>query len=379
MSLFSRTILRTKSIAKKAAHGLKSYIGTNHEQWQDKAKEIVTSAKEASKEASQAAERTAKNIYDDFRYSKREVADLQIRIENQGGFYRELGRNARTWDTMMIGGESLAVLLASGAIPADIEAAYQAAYPVMSQDFSFADRVRDLGDHSLPGLLSGVRGKLFEQKYVDYLNDGNLAEGYTARLADSVGQPGWDIRIEGPNSEITEVLQAKATDSVSYVTDAIKRYPNIDVVTTDEVYSHFVMSGVSENIGNGTISNAALADQMENAVDAAELTMDFTPPMFTLAFIAFTSYKNESLTLYEKARTAGDRSGKAYLCYLIGGGIAAVTNIWWLGVLGSVSSRYMSDQGVKKRKIVERLRKTCEVNQRVIDRMKGQPIPSYAG
>ena len=227
------------------------------------------------------------------------------------------------------------------------------------------------------GLVNGVKGKLFEQKYVDYLNGGNLPDGYVASLAGSATQPGWDIQILGPNNELASVLQAKATDSVSYVTDAIARYPSIDVVTTEEVYSHLVLSGVSEGIANGAISNAELADQLEKAVDSVELTMDFVPPLFTLAFIAFTSYKDQSLTLYEKARSAGDRSGKAYLSYLIGGGVAAITNTWWLGVLGSVGSRYMSDDGLKKRKIIEGLNNVYQTNRRIIERIKATNRPAF--
>ncbi len=43
-------------------------------------------------------------------------------------------------------------------------------------------------------------------------------------------------------------MQAKVTDSGSYVQSAIERYPSIDVVTTEEVYSHLVVAAVGENI-----------------------------------------------------------------------------------------------------------------------------------
>jgi hypothetical protein len=65
------------------------------------------------------------------------------------------------------------------------------------------------------------------------------------------------------------------------------------------------MGGISENLINGEISNVDLVDALDNAVDASELAMDYTPPLFALAFIASTSYKDESLTLFEKARNAG--------------------------------------------------------------------------
>ena len=92
--------------------------------------------------------------------------------------------------------------------------------------------------------------------------------------------------------------------------------------------------------------------------------------MFAIAFIAFTSYKDESLTLFEKARSAGDRTGKTYLSYLIGGGIAAITNIWWLGVIGSVGSRLLSENKNRKFDVYEKLKDIEKANQVIIDRLK---------
>lgn len=379
MTIFSRVRDAAKTVAEQtlaAGKKLQEHVDANKGQWKDKVSEAFAAASSAAQAAARSAAKGPQNVYWDVRYPKTAVRDLQHNVESQGGLYRELLKNTRTSDTIFIGGESLAALLASASIPEEIAAAYEAAYPDMSRDISFEDKVRELEGDELLGFVSGVKGKLFEQKYVDYLNSGNLPDGYAASLAGSATQPGWDIKIEGPHNEVASVLQAKATDSVSYVTDAFERYPSIDVVTTDEVYSHLVLNGVSEGIANGAISNAELADQLEKAVDSAELTLDFTPPLFTLAFIAFTSYKDESLTLYEKARSAGDRSGTAYLSYLIGGGIAAITNTWWLGVLGSVGSRYMSDDGLKKRKVIEGLNKVYEVNRRIIERIKAAAQPA---
>jgi len=380
MSFRSRVRDATNTLTEQtlvAVRSIRGQVEANTGQLRKTVTGVFGPASSATTAAGRSAAETAKRIYWDVRYPKSAVRDRQHDIEAQGGLYRELLKNTRATDTIFIGGESLAALLASASISDEIIVAYEAAYPEMSRITSFSDRARELEGEELMGLVNGVKGKLFEQKYVDYLNSGNLPDGYVASLAGSATQPGWDIQILGPNNEVASVLQAKATDSVSYVTDAIARYPSIDVVTTDEVYSHLVLSGVSEGIANGAISNAELADQLEKAVDSAELTMDFVPPLFTLAFIAFTSYKDQSLTLYEKARSAGDRSGKAYLSYLIGGGVAAITNTWWLGVLGSVGSRYMSDDGLKKREIIEGLNNVYQTNRRIIERIKATNRPAF--
>ncbi|MCG7869710.1 MAG: hypothetical protein JAY74_25485 [Candidatus Thiodiazotropha taylori] len=371
--LFSKGIQLAEEATQLASDAGKSaikYWDENKDEIQAQSKEALKLGQEYLATSYESATDAATSIYRDLKYSDSELTKLQQNIENQGGYYRELNRRSTTTDSILLGGETLATLLAAGMIPDEIIDAYQSAYPDLAETISFEDKVRELGADELTGLISGVKGKLFEQKYVEYLNSGNLPEGYEAVLAESATQAGWDIAIVGPNGEMASVLQAKATDSVSYVQDAIEKYPNIDVVTTDEVYSHLVMSGISENITNGVISNLELVDALENAVDASELTMDYTPPVFALALIAFSSYKDESLTLYEKARSAGDRSGKTYLSYLIGGGVAAITNTWWLGVLGSVSSRILSDSGNRKYEIFEKLKLIEVRNQSIIENLK---------
>ena len=357
------------------ANRLKSHVEDHKDEWLDSASEYAEQVKNATteymEESGKTAQKQAKGLYVNTLYSKDKLKDLENRVESQGAMYRELLRNKPLGDTIFIGGESLGSLLSATSVPEEIENAYAAAYPDVSAETSFLDKVRELdGEDKITGLLSGVKGKLFEQQYVQHLNSDVLPEGYLASLASSANQAGWDIQITGPNQEVVQLLQAKATDSVWYVQEALERYPAIDVVTTDEVYAHLVMAGVSENISNSGFSEIDLSEQVESAAGAADIDFDFAPPVLTLAFIAFTSYRDESLTLYEKAKSAGDRSGKTYFSYLIGGGIAAITNTWWLGVLGSVTSRYMSDEGLRKVQLVDTLNKAYRNNQAIIDRMK---------
>lgn len=353
----------------KASKTAKKYWDDNKDEFNEQGRILVNSGQQYLSGALGSASNSATNLYRDFKYSEDNLRDLEKRIRYQGGYYRELIRNTRNSDSIILGGEMLVTLLAGGNIPEEILKAYEAAYPDLAQQITFEDKVRELDPDAMAGFVSGVKGKLFEMKYVDYLNAGNLPEGYTAVLAGSATQAGWDIAVEGQNGEIASVLQAKATDSVSYVQEALEKYPGIDVVTTDEVYSHLVMSGISDNLVNGSISNVELIDALEEAVDASDLSMEFTPPLLTLAFVAFTSYKDESLSLFEKAKQAGDRSGKAYLSYLVGGGVAALTNAWWLGVIGSVGSRLISDRGDRKYEVYRKLHRTELTNQRIIDRM----------
>lgn len=146
----------------------------------------------------------------------------------------------------------------------------------------------------------------------------------------------------------------------------------IDVVTTEEVYSQLVMSGVDQSmIINSGISNASLEDALDQAVDSADISLSFSPPWFTMALIAFTTYKAEDLTLFQKAHSAGDRTGKAYLSYLLGGTLAAVSNTWWLGVVGTVASRFIADEGARRRAIFDKLKEVAKKNDEVIGKLEG--------
>ncbi|RTE85500.1 MULTISPECIES: hypothetical protein [Gammaproteobacteria] len=379
MSKLKGILSKSKSIGRKLHAGIQSEFEAGKKYWKDNKDDVRQSAEEKIELGKRFINSNVKSVSDsvygfyyDAAYSNEKLKNLEADIENQGGHYRELNKRDSTRDSIVLGGESISNLLLLNSIPQDIIDAYEAAYPNLANTISFEEKVRELDSESLLGFISGVKGKLFEQKYVDYLNNDNLPDGYTAYLADSPVQSGWDIAIEGPNGEYASVLQAKATDSVSYIQAALERYPQIDVVTTEEVYSHLVMTGVSEGISNSSIQNADLVEALDEAIDNAELTMSFAPPIFALAFIAYTSYKDQSLSLYQKASSAGDRTGKAYLSYILGVGVTAITNTWWLGVLGTVTSRISSDRGIRKREMIKKLQEVKGNNQLIINRLKAQ-------
>lgn len=368
-----------------SAKSLKESIGRNYDRltkrgqevWDERSpamKQTYRDWKDASEEfAKSTGRRTkeqAKGMWDRASYTSDRMKKLERLIRHQGAHYRELCRERKNQDMFFLGGESLVTLLSASTIPDSIQKAYEAAYPEKAGADDLADQLSTLSGDELTGLLAGIKGKLFEQQYVDYLNDGNLPSGFTASIAEQANQPGWDIMISGPNDQLVEVIQAKATDSVGYVVDAINRNPQIDVVTTEEVYSHLVMSGVSESIvSNSGITNSSLEDALSEAVEQADLSLNFMPPWFTLGLIAFTTYKAEDLTLFEKARSAGDRTGKSYLSFLVGGALAAVTNTWWLGVVGTVASRHLADQGQLRRDLYENMSRVADKNDEIIDVM----------
>ena len=148
-------------------------------------------------------------------------------------------------------------------------------------------------EERLQGLAKGVKGKYFEVLVSKKLNAGervgdiHLEPGQTARLASSPTQPGWDLRIEDSNGEVVQDLQLKATDSMSYVKEALEKHPDIKVVVPSELDAEaalrddVIATGISnDNLGDETrtkldeLSEGNLKDLADNS---AEFGFDSLP------------------------------------------------------------------------------------------------------
>lgn len=169
--------------------------------------------------------------------------------------------------------------------------------PQMAEAFSSAYPNVDLASLAgrspaeIEGFLSAWKGKYFEVLVRDKLNAGesvgdiHLEPGQTAMLAESVTQPGWDLQIINSDGSIAQELQLKATESLSYVKEALERYPDIDVLTTDEV------GDAAENIFSSGFSDEALEKTirapMEGLLDGpVEELLETVLPGLPFALIA---------------------------------------------------------------------------------------------
>lgn len=143
---------------------------------------------------------------------------------------------------------------------------------------------------ALQGAVNTAKGKYFEYLVVEQLNRGEqvgpllLQPGQAAELAESMTQPGWDLRIVDGHGAVVEFLQLKATDSVGYIRSALERYPDIQILATDEVaHSGLVLdSGISEQ---------TLRAHVGVGVDAADVSLtesflDYFNPLLPLAAMA---------------------------------------------------------------------------------------------
>lgn len=276
-------------------------------------------------------------------------------------------------DLLVVGGVSLAALVRDpAAVPPEVARAFELAYPgLAASGETFTDAVQRLSADEVVGLVHGVKGKLFEMELVTHLNDGNLPDGVQAQLAGSATQPGHDIEIVDANGQVVELLQAKATESVAYVQEALQRYPDIDVTTTTEVHAQLVALGAADRVADSGISEAVLQQQVEAAVQAGQVgqvvdVTDLVPSAVGLAVVALSSFMDKSLTMEQRGAEFGGRAAKLGVTGAAAKTVLVATNTWWLGLAVGVGSNWLATYGGNKRQRYEALRRVVvELERRV--------------
>lgn len=163
-----------------------------------------------------------------------------------------------------------------------------------------------LTGHELQGAVNTAKGKYFEYLVVEKLNQGQqvgpllLEPGQHAMLAESMTQPGWDVRILDEHGAVVQYLQLKATDSVSYIRSALERYPDIEILGTEEV------------AGSGLVLDSNISDQdlrahVELGMDAVDGSLvdsflDHFHPLLPLAAMAM--YEGHRVSIGQQSMDA---------------------------------------------------------------------------
>ena len=277
---------------------------------------------------------------------------------------RREGRRSDLLDLLVIGGVSLADMLRDPAhVPPEVEQAFTLAYPdVAGQGLTFAMAAARLPASHLVNLVNGVKGKLFELDLIDQFNHGGLPDGFHAELAASATQPGWDIRILDEHGHVADLLQAKATQSVAYVKEALERYPNIDIATTTEVHRRLIADGLGDHVTDSGIHETALRYKVEAAAGlhhSMDLG-DFAPSALGLAVIAFSALSDQRLTPEERGANFGDRAARATLAGVAAKTALIATGAWWAALVVGVGARVASGHGGAKRQRYEALKAIVE-------------------
>ena len=327
------------------------------------------------------AGKTARNVQAQVRFNER-VQKRQSVIVGQAATQAELAKEFKTrtdlskrdrdtlLDAIAVGGETLFTYALQDSVPDDILKSYESAFPDMAQTRSFQEAIESIPDGSLIGFASVLKGKLFELRYVDWLNDGNLPSEYQAALAESPTNPGWDIKVEGPVGQVSQLIQAKATESMHYVQQALAENPHIDVVATSEVAAQLIAQGMADNVIDSGMRLEEIDGDVFSALSSDEIAMEWAPPVIAIALIAFSSYQEKDLDAYQKARSFGKRGSQIYLGYLVGGAVAVGTGTVWIGVLGAIGARLFIGSGASKADQLKELSEIIKANKKAQKRMR---------
>ncbi|QQE75791.1 hypothetical protein KDJ56_07605 [Brevibacillus composti] len=177
-----------------------------------------------------------------------------------------------------------AVLASLALAPHVYESGVQELTPQMEEAFSLAFPHRDLDEvagydgEQLEGLLTAWKGKYFEVLVRDRLNSGEtvgeiqLEDGQAAQLAADPTQAGWDLQIFNADGSVAQEIQLKATDSLSYIKEAIEKYPDIQVMSTDEVLDS--TDPIVDQILSSGMNNAQITQDLTAAVTHIETPLE---------------------------------------------------------------------------------------------------------
>lgn len=220
------------------------------------------------------------------------------------------------------------------------------AFSLLFPDMSISD-LESFNSEQIEGVINNWKGKLFEVEVRDRLNNGelvgdiSLGDGQYAELAKNVNQPGWDLQILNSDGTVDEFLQLKATDSMSYINDALEKYPDIDILATSEV------SELSDIVINSDISNEELTAPLTDLLDGGEDFLDMLVPGLPFLIIAAsegrkvfvkkTDWQTASNNLIERGAKTGLALGVGWLAF-------DFTGMGWLGVAASFGVRHLVDR-----------------------------------
>lgn len=125
-----------------------------------------------------------------------------------------------------------------------------------------AEYLTGYGPEQQAGIINNVKGIYHELAFVNAENAD--LDAWTAEIMPVTNYPGADVVMSNSiTGEVVE-LQLKATDSLSYVTAAAERYPDVSIAATSEVAAGntaIADSGFSNEMITADVSNTAAAMQ----------------------------------------------------------------------------------------------------------------------
>jgi hypothetical protein len=194
------------------------------------------------------------------------------------------------------------------------------------------------------GVINLIKGKLFERIVTNAENDDN--DSWQAFMHDDESYPGSDILLTNDETGETVELSLKATENPQYIENALLRYPDLPILTTDEVkeyfednpmimasgYQHSDLHQVTQENFDFMLNKLTPADAIEvaGAGVAAATIMSLWP--FVMAY--FQKRINQDQLQQACERVLGDS------------GVALASRLSYAVILGPVFAWYLLARGV---------------------------------
>lgn len=255
-------------------------------------------------------------------------------------------------------------------ITPEMKEAFALAYP--NEEIGVLSR---LNPSEIEGYLRGWKGKFFEVLVRDRLNDGewvgalHIEPGQTAQLAGIATQAEWDLRILGADGAIVDELQLKATESLSYIKSALEHYPEIKVLTTEEIADKIADS--TEDLSEAILFSGISDNELEYAIGAPveelldsgleEFIEDVSPflPFIIIAVSEGIRVVRGHKTWGKALKNGAVRTGKAGAAITVGYAAACLFNCGLISVPIAILVRLgfgiLSGREQRNKRIVARL------------------------
>jgi hypothetical protein len=260
-----------------------------------------------------------------------------------------------------VNGLFLADQLDIDAVSPSMQEAFDLAFPNMT-----LDQLEDYDPTALAGIISSWKGKYFEVELRDRLNNGDwvgdirLGAGQQAELASDLSQPGWDLAILNADGTVDTILQAKATDSLSYVRDALERYPDIEIVATDEVADNLIDEVINSEISNEEIEGDIIAPMGDLLDGPLEDVLELISPLLPVLIIGVSEGRKVMLgrqTLQTALNNSLERAVKSGVAIGVGGILALLD----AGII-SLPTTFLTHMSIDRLQAQRRLRKRVSSN-----------------
>lgn len=204
-------------------------------------------------------------------------------------------------------------------------------------------------DAEWQGIINAAKGKYFEYWVEDQLNHGHavgdvlLPDGYYAKVAEALNQPGWDLQIRDAAGVVQDYLQLKVTDNTAYIHEALTRYPEIKILATSEAASHL---GSNDMVLDAAMTEDQLRQSVEVALDdhgsiLGEFWSYFHPVLPLLVIASMHGYKVAvgKQRVNDAVEVAVARAQRALVTTSVGA-LAKVMGLGWFSIPAALLAGY---------------------------------------